>query len=403
MTDKEINEAKEKFEKHLRNWSGSQEGQTDGYAYEKSFVEFMRKVSEETLQISMGELPDSKNKKKTILTSSGKVKVGKGHVLHPGKGFGMSHYLQDMVCFVGQTEVFDEGEELLKRLSGVEVSDKQIERVCHEYGERLEEKTEEEEKKVLVNHELHYAMADGSMILTREKSKDGKSKWAEMKLGRVFKASDDMILGTKNESRKWIRASKYIAHLGHCDEFYDKFSELLDPLPNLVFIADGARWIWDRVGSFHPKAIQILDFFHVMEHLWAVLLLCWKLNFETETQRNQWIAKQKELLLEGQVELVCKNVEALKVQGVKNLDKQKELIQYYTNNAQRMKYDEYLEKGLLIGSGPIESAHRNVIQKRLKRSGQRWTKKGAQQIANLRVAYKSEDWDKVRNLIKIRA
>lgn len=43
----------------------------------------------------------------------------------------------------------------------------------------------------------------------------------------------------------------------------------------------------------------------------------------------------------------------------------------------------------LIGSGAIEAAHRNVIQKRLKLSGQRWTIKGAQQITNLRTYKKS--------------
>lgn len=64
MTELEITQAKEKFEEGLRTWSTSQEGQIDGYEYEKSFVEFMRKVSQDTLQISIGEIPKSKNKKK---------------------------------------------------------------------------------------------------------------------------------------------------------------------------------------------------------------------------------------------------------------------------------------------------------------------------------------------------
>lgn len=335
-------------------------------------------------------------------TSVGAAVVPKGHPLHPGKGFGISHYLQDMVCYVGQTEVFDEAEELLKRLTGVRISDKQIERVCHRYGAGLEE-VAKEEGPILVTDELHYAMADGAMVLTREKDGQGKSKWAEMKLGRVFKAADDVALGEKDESRKWVRASKYAAHLGHCDAFYEKFSKLLDPLRNVIFIADGAKWIWERVGGFHPDAVQILDFYHAMEHLWAVISLCWKLNFETEAERNNWIGQQRAHLLDGQVGAVCENIKELKVAGAKNLEKQGGLIQYYQNNAQRMKYNEYLEKGWLIGSGPIESAHREVIQKRLKRSGQRWTKDGAQQIANLRVAYKSDEWDSVRKLIKIRA
>lgn len=64
MTQQQISQAKDQFEENLRKWLKSQEGQTDGYEYEKSFVEFMRQVSQETLQISIGEVPDSKNKKK---------------------------------------------------------------------------------------------------------------------------------------------------------------------------------------------------------------------------------------------------------------------------------------------------------------------------------------------------
>ena len=64
-----------------------------------------------------------------------------------------------------------------------------------------------------------------------------------------------------------------------------------------------------------------------------------------------------------------------------------------------MRYKDYLGKGWLIGSGPMESAHRTVIQQRMKLSGQRWTLRGAQQMANLRVAQKSGNWRAVKNLI----
>jgi len=55
------------------------------------------------------------------------------------------------------------------------------------------------------------------------------------------------------------------------------------------------------------------------------------------------------------------------------------------------------------GSGPIEAAHRNVIQQRLKLSGQKWTIKGAQAIANLRCYQKSNAWDIIDNLIRVAA
>ena len=75
-------------------------------------------------------------------------------------------------------------------------------------------------------------------------------------------------------------------------------------------------------------------------------------------------------------------------------------IRYYQNNKERMQYKTYKDAGYLIGSGAIEAAHRDVVQQRLKLSGQRWSKKGAQQIVNLRAYKKSNRWKEVVNIIK---
>ncbi len=77
------------------------------------------------------------------------------------------------------------------------------------------------------------------------------------------------------------------------------------------------------------------------------------------------------------------------------------LINYYTSNAYRMDYKAYRNIGAgLIGSGAIESAHRTVVQKRMKQSGQRWSNKGAQNMLNLRVLTMNQQWNKVVQLIK---
>jgi len=65
-----------------------------------------------------------------------------------------------------------------------------------------------------------------------------------------------------------------------------------------------------------------------------------------------------------------------------------------------MLYKTFMDKGLAIGSGAIESAHRTVVQKRLKQSGQRWTIDGAQKIVDLRVVHASKQWHRVVDIIK---
>ena len=68
---------------------------------------------------------------------------------------------------------------------------------------------------------------------------------------------------------------------------------------------------------------------------------------------------------------------------------------YLTNNKQRINYKTYLDDNLFIGSGAMESANKEVIQKRMKLSGQRCTLKGAQQVVNIRIKLKNNERDKL--------
>ena len=195
-----------------------------------------------------------------------------------------------------------------------------------------------------------------------------------------------------------IKESDYVAHLGNSEDFLNKFEHLISSKTNLVAISDGARWIWEYWDTFHPQATQILDFFHVMEKigLWATLIL------KEEKERKSWMKCCEELLLNNEVGEIIVQIEAVVCVG-DLLKKQKELLTYLLNNQRRIQYKTYKDKGLFIGSGAIEAANKEVIQKRFKLSGQRCTKKGLQQIANLRTAQKSKKWHNVLNLIKMAA
>jgi hypothetical protein len=73
-----------------------------------------------------------------------------------------------------------------------------------------------------------------------------------------------------------------------------------------------------------------------------------------------------------------------------------QLINYYTSNKVRMNYPLYRSLGCgIIGSGAIESAHRTLIQKRMKQSGQRWSCEGVQHMLNLRMVRQNNDWNKI--------
>jgi hypothetical protein len=56
-------------------------------------------------------------------------------------------------------------------------------------------------------------------------------------------------------------------------------------------------------------------------------------------------------------------------------------------------YQDALMAGLPIGSGEIESAHRYVIQSRLKLAGARWKLNNAKSMLALRVCRANQEWD----------
>ena len=173
-------------------------------------------------------------------------------------GFGMSTKLQEQVCLLGQSQVFEDGEKLLKSLLGLNISAKQIQRVSECYGKVIEEKEQELIKhdqgmKMKKDNSLTYVMPDGSMIFTRE---DG---WKEIKVGRIFQGNNVVSLQAK---RKQITESLYVCHLGEHTEFLEKMEHHIERYTQKVCVADGAKWIWNWAEDKYPAMVQILDLYH---------------------------------------------------------------------------------------------------------------------------------------------
>lgn len=272
----------------------------------------------------------------------------------------------------------------------------QVYRVTDTYGTLLEQQIVKEEQPEEVPLDIKrgesvYVMVDGSMILTREEG------WKEVKLGRIFKESECMEMGGE---RGWIKSSRYEAYLGDSRMFTRRMEQKLDAYQGLkdrlIFISDGAVWIKNWTEDAYPQATQILDWFHVMEHLGEF----GKEYFGEGEQKENWMNQQKDLLWESKAEQVIQNIEALPTHKKSIREKKKDLLEYLKSNEERMDYKRYRSIGAgMIGSGPIESAHRTIIQKRMKLSGQRWTKKRAQNLLTLRCTRASGQWNKVINLI----
>ena len=213
--------------------------------------------------------------------------------------------------------------------------------------------------------------------------------WKEIKLGRLFQIP---IQEAYTKKYPKIKHSEYVAYLGDAATFLKRLNHHIPEVQCPIFIADGAPWIWEWIEKNHPNSLQILDFYHALQYAWDFV----KVAFANPIHQKSWVDAIKNILLDDRIDYLLRHFELLKSRVKQEaLLMLERLTRYYRRNQHRMLYGFYREQKLLIGSGAIESAHREVIQQRLKRSGQRWSKPGAQQIAQLRVAKKSNRWHKV--------
>ncbi|MDR0685704.1 MAG: ISKra4 family transposase, partial [Spirochaetaceae bacterium] len=53
------------------------------------------------------------------------------------------------------------------------------------------------------------------------------------------------------------------------------------------------------------------------------------------------------------------------------------LYGYVNNNREKIDYGEYRKQGYYVGSGPIESGNKVVVQRRCKQAGMRWDETNA--------------------------
>jgi hypothetical protein len=300
--------------------------------------------------------------------------------------------MQELMTYAGQLNCYAKCNEILDRYTMVQVSPAQIFRVTNAVSKSLKKEDDKVERKLkpIAKDGVLYTEIDGSMLRTRE-----KDAWKEVKLGRLFRDVDCLNPNTKSAC---LYDSQYVGHFGSSVDFCKKLKEVIDSYGDLkdrlVFISDGATWIREWISDNYPVAVSVLDFYHVMEYIYA---FAEKIFPSNSAEKTKWCDAQKDLLLDSQVQTVIDNINTT---NAKKEDKDK-ITGYLQNNKNRMKYKMYHKIGCgLIGSGAIESSHRTVLQKRMKLSGQRWSMNGVKDMLRLRIIDMNNQWHKVIDILK---
>lgn len=176
------------------------------------------------------------------------------------------------------------------------------------------------------------------------------------------------------------------------------------PNQPLVRLMDGQPSLWDasdacleelvakRQDGAEPAVVDILDILHVSSYVWKAAKA-----FHSHKEHQEHFAQERLLrILRGEVSAVIKGMRRMASErGLKGpaLKDVSTACNYFENNAQRMRYHEYLRAGYPIASGVIEGACRHVIKDRMEHGGMRWTLDGAQAMLNVRCVCASSNAD----------
>jgi hypothetical protein len=164
----------------------------------------------------------------------------------------------------------------------------------------------------------------------------------------------------------------------------------------VVVICDGKPSLWKTIDQIplYAGATQILDFFHVTEHLSRAAEAIFG---KKDEKANRWYGKYRALLLEdeGGLESLLRSLRYYRRALRSGSERRKivdRVLRYFGRNRERMRYAEFRARGLPVGSGVVEAACKTIVGARLKRSGMRWTEEGGQHVLNLRTRARSREW-----------
>jgi hypothetical protein len=385
-----------------------------------------------------GQLKYQRRRKATIWSVFGKVvyrrayyagcACGKGNApvdrrygIEPGKvTAGLAH----LIALSGIRKAFDEGRKWLREFLLFEVSENTVRAETQIMGE-LQRQAEEQLVKETQNEaslqqreqnpppapDILYGSIDAAKVRIeprdkQEKAAKNRENWRDMKAGCFYEG--EIVPPSQRSTRQEDKAEREGTVLRAKNKKYfcdiDKaaqFGKLLwatacavgaDRARILVFICDGAIWIWNLITHYFPNAIQIVDWYHAADRLKRIA----EEAFSTLAERQAWLEGVTEDLWQGRVELVIEACQTLAKRS--NLAKQS--LTYYGDNLERMRYAQFRAAGYLIGSGVIESGCKQIVTQRLKLPGAQWNLEGAILTAKARTAWLSGNW---QNLVSARS
>ena len=299
--------------------------------------------------------------------------------------------LAKIISRLGAQLPFEQAQQNLYEDYRVRVCKQTVQQVCEAAGGMLVEQEDAAREMLLklpvekrpaalptseIRPEMACILADGTMI-------HAEGDWHEIRVGSV------VAFGANQE----ILAAQSQARFLSCTDFGHHLLQMArragcHQAEKVAFQGDGARWLWQLADEHFPHAVQILDWYHLQEHVHRTAA---EVYGEGSLKAQRWAKARLKQLWEGRAAATLRNLRELhsKLRAQAKRSSLAKLTGYLKNNRQRINYPKYVEAGFPVGSGRVEGACKTLVGGRCKQSGMRnWTRRGAEGVLRIRSSLK---------------
>jgi len=305
---------------------------------------------------------------------------------------------QELVALVGTLVSFPKGsEKTLRKMSGLRVSESTVQRTTEDAGARLRQLWEERQtlgasqswdwKRDAQGRTCGYVSVDATSV--RQQGPGGSKADGRMAyVAKLYSASGEEQAAQPSDQVRYVAGIHPLEALG--SRLRRQAGQVgWDDTDQQIAISDGGSGLEDFFRVNFPRAVRIIDFWHVKEYLVEFASNWFGAD---DAARKAWLDQQCHRLKHEGGTTVLAELESLslKGRGAAVRESHRVTTQYFRNHVKRMDYPAYCRAGWQIGSGPVEAACKNVVAERLKCSGMRWSQNGADAVCQLRALWLSE-------------
>ena len=165
----------------------------------------------------------------------------------------------------------------------------------------------------------------------------------------------------------------------------------LDKAETVVAVTDGAEWLQSFIDYHCPKAVRIIDFAHAVGYVAEAGRAVW--GEDTEAFAS-WFARSRHQLKHQPPQRTLAELRLLQPKAKQ--DEQAAALDsarlYLQRRLEMIDYPYFQRIGYPIGSGSVESAHKQVVQRRFKQAGMRWAPQNVDPLLALRDLTCNQRW-----------